>query len=508
MDILTLLANGFATAFTPVNLFYCFVGVTVGTFIGVLPGVGAMLGIALLLPVTFYLPPETAIIMLAGIYYGGEYGGAITSILVNVPGSTSSAITTLDGYRMAKQGRAAVALFASAAASFIGGSIGIILMTVFSPAISRFALSLNSADYFAIMVLGLVAGALVARGSLVKGLIAVVIGTLFGMIGTDLSTGVQRYAFGVPELIGGLSVAVVAMALFGLPEIITATAEPKTDLSRFSLRLRDMMPTREDFRRSIVPAGRGSALGSILGILPGTGATIASFLSYTAEKRLSRTPERFGHGAIEGVVGPEAANNAAAQTSFIPTLAIGIPGTPTMALMLGALIIQGIQPGPDMMTLHADLFWALIASFWIGNVMLLILNIPLVGLWAKLANIPYRFLFPSIICLIAVGVYSSTLNTFDVYVVLAIGLFGFGMAITGFEAAPFLMGFILGPMMEENLRRAMQLGRGDPAVFFSRPVSLICLTIVLTALFIPAVRILRRRFARLPGLRNGRPGFR
>lgn len=491
MEILTLLANGFATAFTPTNLFYCFLGVTVGTFIGVLPGVGAMLGIALLLPATFYLPPETAIIMLAGIYYGGEYGGAITSILINVPGSTSSAITALEGNKMAKQGRAAVALFVSAIASFIGGSFGIVLMILFSPAISRFALSLGSADYFAIMVLGLVAGAFVAKGSLLKALIAVVLGMLFGMIGTDVSTGVQRYTFGVPELVGGLDIALVAMALFGIPEIVTATAEPKINTSRFSLRLQDMLPTRDDVRRSVNPVARGSVLGSLLGILPGTGATIASFMSYTTERRISREPGRFGKGAIEGVVGPEAANNAAAQTSFIPTLAIGIPGTPTMALMLGALMIQGIPPGPEMMTLHADLFWALIASFWIGNILLLVLNIPLVGVWAKLANIPHRFLFPAIICLIAVGVYSSTLNTFDVYLVLAIGVLGCGMALAGFEAAPFLMGFILGPMMEENLRRAMQLGRGDPMLFLSRPVSLICLIIALVILLAPVIGFAR-----------------
>lgn len=434
--------------------------------------------------------------MLAGIYYGGEYGGAITSILVNVPGSTSSAVTSLDGNKMAKKGRAAVALSAAAFASFIGGSFGILLMTLFSPAISAFALSFTSADYFSVMILGLIAAAFVASGSLIKALIAVVFGTLFGMVGTDVNTGVQRYDFEIPELIGGFSVVVLAMGLFGLPEVATATKQAGTDPSRFRIRLRDMMPTRQDIRQSAMPITRGSALGGLLGVLPGTGATIASFVSYTTEKRISRTPEKFGEGTIEGVVGPEAANNAAAQTSFIPTLAIGIPGSPTMALMLGALMIQGIPPGPEMMTRHAGLFWALIASFWIGNVFLLVLNIPLVSIWAKLANVPYRFLFPAIICLISVGVYSTALNTFDVFVVLAVGALGYGMRLTGFEAAPFLMGFVLGPMLEENLRRALLLSRGDFGVFFSRPISATCISLAIAVLLLPLFSTARRRLRR------------
>ncbi|MFD2236574.1 tripartite tricarboxylate transporter permease [Aureimonas populi] len=499
MDVLALLAGGFAAVLTPQNLFYCFAGVALGTFIGVLPGLGAMLGIALLLPLTFHLPPDAAIIMLAGIYYGGEYGGSITAILVNVPGTPSAAVACLDGNRMARQGRGAVALFASAVASFIGGSIGIVLMTLFSPAIGRFALSFTSADYFAVMVLGLIAAASITNGSALKALIAVVFGILAGMVGTDVSTGVQRYAMGFHELIGGISLVALAMGLFGLAEVATARETGAGEGVRYRIGLRDMLPTREDLRRSILPIGRGSAVGSLLGVLPATGATIASYLAYSVEKRISRHPERFGTGIIEGVVAPESANNAAAQTGFIPTLAIGIPGSATMALMLGALMIQGIPPGPQLMTRNADLFWALVASFWIGNLFLLVLNIPLVGLWVRLVHIPYRYLFPVIVCLISVGVYSVALSSFDVFVVLAVGILGYLMRIGGFEAAPFLMGFILGPMMEENLRRAMQLARGDFGVFLSRPISATCLALAMLALVVPLVRFLRMK------LRGGVP---
>jgi len=493
MDLALNVAGGFAQAFSATNLLYCFIGVTLGTLIGVLPGIGAMLGISLLLPVTFYLPPDAAIIMIAGIYYGGEYGGSITSILINLPGSASSAVTCLDGYQMAKKGRAAVALYVTAMASFIAGSFGILLMTLFSPLIASFALSFTSVDYFAVMLLGLIASSTVGRGSPLKSVAALVVGVLFGSIGTDVNTGLARYSMGFPELITGVGVAVLAMGLFGLPEVITGVGEEDGHTQAKRVRIRDMLPTRDEVRRSAAPLVRGTGIGSLLGVLPGTGATISAFLAYSFEKRVSREPQRFGHGAIEGVVAPESANNAAAQTGFIPTLTLGIPGSATMALILGALMIHGIPPGPQFMTDHSDLFWALVASFWVGNLFLLVLNIPLVGIWVKLLQIPYRYMFPAIVCLICVGVYSVNLNTFDIWLVLIIGLVGCGMRICGFEAAAFLMGFILGPLMEENLRRALLLGRGDFTVFLKSPISLTCFALTILLLVWPYIsRYLRR----------------
>lgn len=487
MDILSNLAGGFIAVLTWQNLFYCFAGVTMGTFIGVLPGLGAMLGIALLLPFTFYLPPEAAIIMLAGIYYGGEYGGSIAAILINVPGTPSSAVACLDGHAMTKRGRAAVALFASAMASFVSGTIAIALMAAFSPLIARFALTFGSIEYFAVMLLGLIGAVSVARGSRLKALTAVVFGVLFGTVGTDVSTGVQRFTLGYPELITGLSLVALAMGLFGMAEIIANTGRSISGGPKPRIRMRDMLPTRDEWQRSIGPLWRGTTVGAVLGALPGTGPTIASFMAYAFEKKVSPRSADFGKGTIEGLVAPESANNAAAQTAFIPTLTLGIPGTATMALLLGALMIQGIPPGPRLMTDNADLFWALVASFWIGNLFLLVLNIPLVGLWVRLVHIPYRFLYPAIICLISVGVYSINLNSFDVFVVLAMGLLGYGMQVGGFQAAPFLMGFILGPMMEENLRRGMMLSRGDFTAFFNSPIAAICLLLVALILLWPGI---------------------
>ncbi|MGY6537116.1 MAG: tripartite tricarboxylate transporter permease [Pararhodobacter sp.] len=494
MDIVNNLAQGLLTVLTVENLLYCLAGVTMGTFIGVLPGLGAMLGIALLLPLTFYLPPEAAIIMLAGIYYGGEYGGSIAAILINVPGTPSSAVACFEGYPMTKQGRAAVALFSSAVASFVGGTVGIVLMVAFAPLIARFALSFGSVEYFAVMALGLMGAVSVARGSQLKALVAVVFGVLLGTVGTDVSTGVQRYTLGFPELITGVSLVALAMGIFGMAEIISSTGRSISGSgSKPGIRMRDMLPERREWRRSAGPVSRGTTIGAILGALPGTGPTIASFMAYSLERKVSPQSAQFGTGTIEGLVAPEAANNAAAQTAFIPTLTLGIPGTATMALLLGALMIQGIPPGPRLMVDHAPLFWALIASFWIGNLFLLALNIPLVGLWARLVHIPYRFLYPAIICLISVGVYSINLNNFDVFVVLVMGLLGFGMRVGGFQAAPFLMGFILGPMMEENLRRGMQLARGDFTVFLQSPVAAACMALIALMLVWPALSWLRRR---------------
>lgn len=500
MDILTALLGGFAEAITLTNLMYCFLGVALGTFIGVLPGLGAMIGISLLLPVTYYLEPHSAIIMLAGIYYGGEFGGSIASILINVPGTPSSAVTCIDGNQMTKKGRAAVALFVTAIASFIGGSIGIVLMTLFSPLIADFALSFKSEDYFAVMLLGLVASASVARGSALKGLVAVLLGVLVGTVGTDVSTGVQRFTLGFPELVTGVNLVILAMGIFGLAEVVSSAGNTLPPTGDQHVRMRDMLPTRNEARRSTGPVARGSALGSLLGALPGAGPTLSAFLAYSFEKRLSREPEKFGTGIVEGVAAPESANNSAAQTAFIPTLTLGIPGTATMALILGALMIHGIPPGPKLMTEHADLFWTLVASFWIGNLFLLILNIPLVTIWVRLLKIPYRLLFPSIICFICVGVYSVSLNPFDIFLVIAIGLLGYGMRVAGYEAAPFLMGFILGPLMEEYLRRALLLGRGDVTVLVQSPVAAVCLATTSLMLLWPLVgehvRRLRAGFPR------------
>jgi putative tricarboxylic transport membrane protein len=498
METLANLAAGFETVMTVQNLFYCFAGVTMGTFIGALPGLGAMLGISLLLPVTLYLPAEAAIIMLAGIYYGGEYGGSISAILINVPGTPSATVSTLDGHQMAKQGRAAVALFASAMASFAAGSVGIVLMMLFSPLIAKLALTFGSVEYFSVMLVGLLGAASVSSGSRLNAYVAVLLGVLFGTVGADVSSGVQRFTFGFPEFISGISLVALAMGLFGFAEITCAQAAQIADKAKGRVRLRDMMPTKDEWRRSFGPFWRGTGLGAILGALPGTGPTIASFMAYSQEKRVSRDPGKFGDGAIEGLVAPESANNAAAQTAFIPTLTLGIPGTATMALILGALIVQGIQPGPRMMTENAGLFWTLIASFWVGNLFLLVLNIPLVGMWVKLVSVPYRFLFPAIICLICIGIYSIDLNPFGVWVIIGTGLLGCFMRAAGVPAAPLLMGFILGPLMEENLKRALQLARGDATVFLTSPISAICLLLALLIVVMPIIGRYRGKGQEIP----------
>lgn len=471
MDILANLAGGFVQALTVTNLFYCFVGVTVGTFVGVLPGIGSMIAISLLLPLTFYLPADAALVMLAGIYYGGEYGGSIASIMINLPGSASTAVTALDGYQMTRKGKAGTALFMTAIASFAGGSMGIILLSVFSPLLADISLRFGPADYFSVMVLGLIAATCITQGSILKGCGAVVVGVLIGTIGTDVNTGVQRFTFGNFNLYDGISIVIIAMGLFGLPEIIANIGKPQHAALKGKIRLRDMTPTRADIRDSTGPVVRGGLLGSLLGALPATGPTIAAFLSYAMEKRVSSKPERFGTGIVEGVTGPESANNAAAQTAFIPTLTLGIPGSATMALILGALMIHGIPPGPRLMTEHADLFWALVASFWIGNLLLLVLNIPLVGIWIRLLNIPYRYLFPAVVSLTCVGVYSLKLASFDVYMVLGVALLGYTMRLLRIDAAPLLMGVILGPMIEEYFRRALLMSRGDLLVFVTEPIS-------------------------------------
>ncbi|MDD7973122.1 tripartite tricarboxylate transporter permease [Roseinatronobacter alkalisoli] len=472
MELLANLALGLETAITPWNLFYCFAGVFLGTFIGVIPGVGPLAAISMLFPITFYLDPTSALIMLAGIYYGTTYGGSTASILLNIPGATSAAVTCLDGYPMAQQGRAGVALFMTTIASFVGGSIGIIILSLFSPLIAEYALRFGPADYFALMVLGLVAASTITNASPSKGLSMVVLGMLIATVGIDSQSGAARYTFGSMSLLDGFGIAALAMGLFGVGEILTsvgATRDARIDSS--SAKLRNMIPTREDWRRSWKPGLRGSAIGSFFGALPGTGPSIASFMAYAVERRVSSTPERFGNGAIEGVVAPESANNAADQTAFIPTLTLGIPGSATMALMLGALMVHGIQPGPTLISQQPSLFWGLVMSFWIGNLLLVVLNLPLIGLWVRLLLVPYHYLYPAILVFVCIGAYSVRANPADVLMVLGFGVLGYVMRLAALPAAPLLLGFVLGPLVETQFRRAMVLARGDFTAILERPLA-------------------------------------
>ena len=472
MDLLDNVMLGLSVALSPNNLFYCFVGVLLGTIVGVLPGIGAMTTVALLLPITFYLDPTSAIVMLAGVYYGGAYGGSTASILLNLPGNPSSAVTCLDGYPMAKQGRSGVALFMTTMASFVGGSMGIIAMMLFAPLILKLTMMFGPADYFAMMLLGLIAASTTGSSKPVKGIAMVVLGILVGLIGTDINSGVERFVFEIPELSEGIGLVVVAMGLFGVAEIIASLQRsyvPKVGASKITFR--SMMPNKDDRRRFWFPVLRGGSIGSFFGALPGTGAAVAAFMAYAVEKRVSREPQRFGNGAVEGITAPEAANNAADQTSFIPTLTLGIPGSVMMALMMGALMIHGITPGPQLMVEKPDLFWGLVMSFWIGNVLLLILNIPLIGVWVRLLSVPYHLLYPAILMFVCLGVYSVNGNPFDVMLLLVFSVIGYVMRLLDFHPAPLLLGLVLGPMMEEHLRRALLLSGGDYMVFFERPIS-------------------------------------
>ncbi|WP_062228564.1 tripartite tricarboxylate transporter permease [Aureimonas frigidaquae] len=472
MNIFQNISLGLETALSLNNLFYCFVGVFLGTFLGVIPGIGVLAAISMLFPLTFHLDPTAALIMLAGIWYGTSYGGNTASILLNVPGTPANAITCLDGYPMTKQGRGGVALFMTTIASFVGGSIGILLLMLFAPVIARYALSFGSAEYFSLMVLGLVAASTVSNGSALKGLIMVAVGILAGTVGADIYTGTPRFTFGYLELMDGISLVALAMGIFGVAEVISSIGKVDLkDLDQKSISFAAMKPTRDDVRRSWFPMLRGSSIGAFFGTLPGTGPSLAAFMAYAVEKRAAREPQRFGKGAIEGIMAPESANNSADQTSFIPTLALGIPGSPTMALMLGALMIHGIAPGPGLMTEQPSLFWGLVMSFWIGNVLLVILNIPLIGVWVRLLAVPYPILFPSVLMFIAIGTYSVNYNAFDVLLVALFGALGYAMRVMAFPAAPLLLGFVLGPMMEEHFRRAMLLSRGDFMTFLNRPIS-------------------------------------
>jgi putative tricarboxylic transport membrane protein len=455
----------------PMNLFYAFLGALIGTLIGVLPGLGPVATIAMLLPATYALPPLGGLIMLAGIYYGAQYGGSTTAILVNLPGETSSVVTCIDGYQMARRGRAGVALTTAALGSFFAGCVGTLLLAAFAAPLAEVAFKFGPAEYFSLMVLGMIGAVVLASGSLVKAIAMICLGLLGGIIGTDVNTGVSRYAFGIPELTDGVGFVAVAMGVFGFAEVIT-NLEQKEHREVFTSKVSSMFPTREDWKRMIAPVIRGTVLGSALGILPGGGAALASFGAYSLEKKVSKNRAEFGKGAIEGVAAPESANNAAAQTSFIPLLTLGIPPNAVMALMVGAMTIHNIQPGPQVMTSNPSLFWGLIVSMWIGNLMLVILNLPLIGMWVKLLTVPYRFLYPSILVFCCIGVYTVSNSTFDVFLTAGFGFLGYMFIKLGCEGAPLLLGFVLGPMMEENFRRALLLSRGQFSVFVTRPLSL------------------------------------
>jgi putative tricarboxylic transport membrane protein len=490
MELLANLGLGLQAAFTPVNLFYCLVGVVLGTAIGVLPGLGPVATIAMLLPATFTLPPVSSLIMIAGIYYGAQYGGSTTAILVNLPGETSSVVAAMDGYQMARRGRAGVALATAAIGSFFAGTVCTLLVAAFGPPLATLALKFGPAEYFSLMVLGLMASIVMAHGPLLNAIGMIVFGLLLGLIGTDVTSGAQRYTFGLPELADGIGFVIVAMGMFGVGEIVR-NLETEGTRELTVKRVTGLMPTKQDLKRIIAPILRGTALGAALGILPGGGPTLASFSAYSLEKKVSKTPSRFGKGAIEGVAGPEAANNAGAQMSFIPMLTLGIPSNPVMALMIGAMIIQGIQPGPSVMVEQPALFWGLIVSMWIGNFLLLVLNLPLIGLWVRMVSVPYHLLYPAILVFCAIGVYSLNNATFDVYLMALFGLLGYIFAKLECEPAPMLLGYILGPMMEEFLRRAMLLSRGDPLVFLTRPISavlLVAAVLLLCTVLLPAFR--------------------
>jgi putative tricarboxylic transport membrane protein len=473
MDLLANLALGFGVAFTPINLAYAFGGALLGTLIGVLPGLGPVATIAMLLPSIYALDATPALIMLAGIYYGAQYGGSTTAILINVPGESSSVVTAIDGYQMARKGRAGAALAAAGLGSFFAGCVGTIIIAAFAPPLTELAFKFGPAEYFSLMVLGLIGAVVLASGSLVKAIGMIILGLLLGQINTDVISGVPRYSFDIPELTDGIGFVAIAMGVFGFGEIIANLGQPAEHREVFTKDVKGLWPTKQDFHDAWPAVLRGTSLGSILGVLPGGGALLAAFAAYTVEKKMRMGPNEvpFGKGNIRGVAGPESANNAGAQTSFIPMLTLGIPPNAVMALMVGAMTIKGIQPGPQVMTSNPQLFWGLIASMWVGNLMLVVLNLPLIGIWIKLLTVPYRFLFPAIMTFCCIGLYTLNNNAFDVYMGAMFAVVGYVFYKLGCEPAPLLLGFILGPMMEENLRRALLLSRGDWTTFATRPLS-------------------------------------
>jgi putative tricarboxylic transport membrane protein len=494
MELIEHLSLGFSVAFTPANLMYAFVGCLLGTLIGVLPGIGPVATIAMLLPATYALAPVSALIMLAGIYYGAQYGGSTTAILVNLPGESSSVVTVIDGYQMARRGRAGPALAAAGLGSFFAGCVGTVILAAFAPPLTDLALKFGPAEYFSLMVLGLIGAVVLASGSLIKALCMIVLGLLMGLVGADVNSGVSRFSFGIPELSDGIGFVAVAMGIYGYGEIVANLARPAEERRSFAAKVTGLFPTKQDFKLMLPAVLRGTSLGSALGILPGGGALLSSFAAYTLEKKTKLQPGEvpFGEGNIRGVAAPESANNAGAQTSFIPLLTLGIPPNPVMALMVGAMTIHNIQPGPQVMTQNPELFWGMIASMWIGNAMLILLNLPLIGIWIKLLTVPYRFLFPAIVLFCAIGAYTTNNSTFDIWLLAIFGFIGYIFYKLRCELAPLLLGFILGPMMEENLRRALLLSRGDWSVLVTRPVSAGLLTVAVILIIIvvalPAVK--------------------
>jgi TctA family transporter len=492
MEFLSNLGVGFSVALTFQNLGYCFLGVFLGTLVGVLPGIGPVTTVAMLLPISFTLSPVSAMILLAGIYYGAQYGGSTTAILVNIPGEASSVVTTIDGHQMARQGRAGPALGIAAIGSFFAGCVATLLICFAAPPLAAIALRFGPAEYFSLMVCGLIAAVVLARGSDVKAIGMVVLGLLFGIAGTDVNSGIRRFTFGFQEMADGIEFVALSMALYGIAEV-AYNLERKDDTTDVMGKIGRVWPGWDDIKTSIPAVIRGTILGSILGVLPGGGALLASFGAYTLEKKVARPPRNFGHGDIRGVAGPESANNAGAQTSFIPMLTLGVPSNPTMAMMIGALMIHGIAPGPRVMTERPELFWGVIASMWIGNLLLVILNLPLVGMWVKLLRIPYRLLFPAIIGFCCIGAYVVNTNLFDVYVLAFFSVFGYLCLKLDCEPAPLILGFVLGPVMEENLRRALVISRGDARVFFEEPISLAFLLVSAILLAVVAAPVVRRK---------------
>jgi putative tricarboxylic transport membrane protein len=496
METLGNLVFGLGIALTWQNILYCLIGCILGTVVGVLPGIGPVATVAMLLPFTFQLGPAPALIMLAGIYYGAQYGGSTTAILINIPGETSSVVTTLDGYQMARRGRAGPALGIAAIGSFVAGCIATLVIAYFAPILAEVALKFSPAEYFSLMVFGLIAAVVLARGSLIKAIAMVCLGILLGLVGTDVNSGTVRFAFGQPELSDGIGFVAIAMAFFGIADVVINLERDDQDEEVFTSRIGSVLPTLDDLRQSFWAIMRGTGLGSLLGILPGGGALLASFAAYMVEKKVAKPPRMFGEGDIRGVAAPESANNAGAQTSFIPMLTLGIPSNPTMALMIGALTIQGIAPGPQVMTERPELFWGLIASMWVGNLMLLILNLPMVGLWIRLLAVPYRLLFPAIFVFCCIGVYTVDGKIFDVYAIVVLSALAYVLLKLDCEPAPLILGFILGPLMEENLRRSLMIAFGDVTVFVTRPISaafLIASVALLIVIALPTLRAKREQ---------------
>ena len=493
METLGNLVFGLGVALSLQNILYCFVGCFLGTLVGVLPGIGPVATVAMLLPFTFGLGPAPALIMLAGIYYGAQYGGSTTAILVNIPGESSSVVTTLDGHQMARKGRAGPALGIAAIGSFVAGCIATLVVAFFAPPLAELALKFGPAEYFSLMVFGLIAAVVLARGSLIKAIAMVCFGILLGLVGTDVNSGTIRYGFGAPELTDGIGFVALAMAFFGITDVVANLENPeKSDV--YSDRIGSVLPSWDDIRVCFWSIARGTALGSILGILPGGGALLASFAAYMFEKKIAKPPRHFGEGDIRGVAAPESANNAGAQTSFIPMLTLGIPSNPTMALMIGALMIQGIAPGPQVMTERPELFWGLVASMWIGNLMLLVLNLPLIGLWVKLLAVPYRLLYPAIFAFCCIGVFTVDNKIFDIYMLAGLSAVAYVLVKLDCEPAPLILGFILGPMMEEQMRRAMMINFGDVTVFLTRPISaafLVAAAAMMLLIALPSLRAKR-----------------